>query len=310
MAKYSIEARSIRIPPLYIVSHNYWILREAGTKGRDGIIAELHGLAYDSVRKRYLPVGHNEKTHRLHGLHSVHNYRYYSELPKELVTFGPNRGYSLYKDRQRSEIVLTGGDEVKERWLKAVKAAKFLTEKNLHYPWLGIKGEPEALLNGNSVYRTLGEVMGVKVVNFRWTAEPGLRNSFLTREEMEKMRYPVPANPQRCERTPFLKPGEVFHPPEFLRRQSSKQPPTQSPKQSPAQSPQSPLQSPLQSPVQPLQSPAPPARSPMQTTPGRDGAAADRLPTAYEVAERVHKSMARQVREQRQQQRETEQSFT
>ena len=279
MAGYSIEARSVRIPPLYLVAHNYWILREAGTKGRDGIIAELHGMAYDTQKQRFVSVGYNEKNHRLHGLHSVHNYRYYSELSKDLVTFGPNEGFSLYKDGQKSQIVLTGGDEVKQRWLQAVKAAKMLTEKNLKYPALGIKGAPETVINSNSAYRTFGEIMSVDVINFRWTAEPGLRNSFLDKAQLQKLRF---NDPKRCITTPFIKPGETFQPPASLR----------------------------QSPTYPQQSPAYPQQSPARQQ-NYEGTSKDRLPNAYEVAAAVHKSIGEKFRQQQQQQqqRETEQSL-
>ncbi len=192
MSKYVIEARSMVVKNTFgIGRHNYWVMREEGTKGSDGVVAELHGMAYNRNTKEYVTIGTSEKVHSLGGLHIVHGYTYAKQVPKHLIDKTPQerRIHSLIADNQKSQVVFTGSfEDVKKRWAQAIMGSKELSNKDLNYPLLGIQGKPEQLVNSNSAYATFAELMGVKIQRFPGY-EPGIKNRVLSPERIDQLKY-------------------------------------------------------------------------------------------------------------------------
>lgn len=177
-AQYSIEARSLSIPPA--LSHDFWVLRDQNGNN----VAELHGLATDRRTGEAVTIGYDEERHSLRVKHLVHDQNYANEL-------GVRRNTGTYeKDGQASQTVLTAGrEEVMARWNAAVAAKEPLNALDLNYPSGGFRVFGDTV-NSNSTYRTLGEVMGVPVHNFPWVNEPGIDNRMTSPEQIERWRNP------------------------------------------------------------------------------------------------------------------------
>jgi hypothetical protein len=157
---YLIEARSYRIALAW--SHNFWVLKNAsaGTS-----IAELHGLAYDRVSGRILPIG----TTRQHSLRVF----VFAHDPEYAATLGLPVGRTGMFSRSRGRAVYSEADSL-ARWDAAVSAVGALNALDVDYPPFGFNIRT-ATVNSNSAYRTLGEIMGVPIYAFRSFA-PGLRS--------------------------------------------------------------------------------------------------------------------------------------
>jgi len=157
---YLIEARSYRIALAWC--HNFWVLKNAslGTA-----VAELHGLAYDRATRRILPIG----TTRHHSLRVF----VFAHDPDYAETLGLPVGRTGMFARSRARTVYARADSL-TRWKAAVSAMPALNQLDLDYPPYGFN-VLTATVNSNSVYRTLGEIMGVPVHAFRSFA-PGLRS--------------------------------------------------------------------------------------------------------------------------------------
>lgn len=175
---YSIEARSLRVAG--IASHDFWVLRDPQGKA----LAELHGLATDRETQRAIPIGTDEKKHSLRVWHFAHD----KDIAAEHGAKPTSESY--IKEGQQHHTAMTGSkEEVMGRWNAAVAAKDTLNEKDLNYPNYGFKVFGDTV-NSNSTYRTLGEIMGVKVHDFGGVIEPGLDNRMTTPEEIEKLRDP------------------------------------------------------------------------------------------------------------------------
>jgi hypothetical protein len=173
MPSYSIEARSYRIA--IACSHNFWVLKNADL---DTAIAELHGLAYDRVSGRILPIGTN-KNHSLRVFVFAHDAAYAASLG---LATGSTRMFA----RSRSRVVYRGADGL-HRWQAAVSAMAFLDRLDLTYPPYGFN-VLKPTVNSNSAYRTFGEIMNVPVHHFPGTFGPGLRSRMIAPSEIAKLR--------------------------------------------------------------------------------------------------------------------------
>ncbi len=174
MARYIIEARSFRVAIAW--SHNFWVLKEAGS---GSAIAELHGLAYDRVRRRVLPIG-TTREHSLRVFMFSHDAQYAASLA---VPVGSTRMYA----KSRAHIVHESTEGL-ARWRAAVGAMPLLDRLDLTYPPYGFNVLTPGI-NSNSAYRTFGEIMGVPIYRFPGTFAPGLRHRMLTPEGIELARY-------------------------------------------------------------------------------------------------------------------------
>jgi hypothetical protein len=173
MPIYSIEARSYAIAVAWC--HNFWVLSHAD---RGTAIAELHGLAYDRVSGRILPIGTN-KNHSLRAFVFPHDANYAASLG---LATSSTRMFS----RSRAQIVYRGPDGL-DRWQAAVSAMPFLDGLDLTYPPYGFNVLTPTV-NSNSAYRTFGEIMNVPVHHFPGTLGPGLRNRMIAPSEIAKLK--------------------------------------------------------------------------------------------------------------------------
>ena len=174
MANYAIEARSF--PIAFFWCHNFWVLK----KGSGGAsVAELHGLAYDPVRQRTLPIG-TTREHRLRVFVYPHEAGYSVRLGSPIHT---TRMFA----RSRARPVYEGADALC-RWEAAIRAIPALNQLDLTYPPFGFNILTPAV-NSNSAYRTFAEIMGVPVPDFRRAYVPGLRSRMMGVNEMQSLLY-------------------------------------------------------------------------------------------------------------------------
>lgn len=174
MASYAIEARAFRVALAW--SHHFWVLWNAdeGTS-----IAELHGLAYDRVTHKILPIG-TTRAHSLRVFVFPHDQGYASSVGRTVAStrmFASSRGHVVYRDTD----ALT-------RWNAAVSAMPLLDRLDLTYPPYGFNLRSQTV-NSNSAYRTFGEIMGVPVHDFRGAFRPGLRNRMVSPGEIDLERF-------------------------------------------------------------------------------------------------------------------------
>lgn len=151
--RFRIEAASY--PIAIIATHNFWILR--GPEGE--VIAELHGLSTNRKTERIVPIG-------------TIGYRlgFYQLSVANLDI--PATGSALVKKSQRFKTMFQGNrDEVKYRWMQAVDQLASLNAKDINYSCFGIFGFP--LINSNSAYRKLADLMGIASYRFPGLWEPG-----------------------------------------------------------------------------------------------------------------------------------------
>jgi len=179
MPTYAIEARSFRVALAW--SHNFWVLRNAdlGTT-----IAELHGLAYDRLTQKILPIG-TTRDHSLRVFVFPHDPLYASGVgipPQSTRMFARSRATTVYQDT-----------DALARWNAAVSAMPLLDELDLTYPRYGFN-VLSATVNSNSAYRTFGEIMGVRVHDFRTAFRPGLGTLMLASAELDRAKYRTPQN--------------------------------------------------------------------------------------------------------------------
>ncbi|HEX2827971.1 MAG TPA: hypothetical protein VHP37_16585 [Burkholderiales bacterium] len=171
--KHLIEARSFRV--LFAGCHNFWVLKNANGH----TLAELHGLAYDRVNKKVLPIG-TTKNHGLRVFAYAHDESYAraSGLP-----MGSTRMY--WKSRVKA---VYQGEDALARWNAALKAMPLLDGLDLDYPPFGFN-VLSATVNSNSAYRTFGEIMGVPIPTFAGVLGPGCSNRMLAGEALERLSF-------------------------------------------------------------------------------------------------------------------------
>jgi hypothetical protein len=170
MATYSIEARCFRVALAW--SHCFWALNDAE---RGIALAELHGLAYDRITQAILPIG-TTRQHSLRVFLFAHDAGYASR------SGAPLRSTRMFW-RSRAERVHEGADGL-ERWNAAVSAMPILDRLDLTYPPYGFNVRT-LTINSNSAYRTFGEIMNVRVHEFRGAFAPGLRNHMIDPSQIE-----------------------------------------------------------------------------------------------------------------------------
>jgi hypothetical protein len=171
-----------------VAGHDFWVLRDE--QGR--VCAELHGLATNRQTGKREPIGTNPDKYSLNIWKLDHT------PPKYDNQLGRDRNDPTYikNDQPHQTILRAGRQEVMDRWNAAVGAIEPLNAKNLDYPAWGIGGD--TIVNSNSAYRTLGEVMGLPVRDFPGRMEPGINNRMASPAEIEQWRdprYPVLTEP-------------------------------------------------------------------------------------------------------------------
>jgi hypothetical protein len=171
---YAIEARSFRV--VLAGAHNFWVLKD---DDRGVTLAELHGLAYDRVKRIILPIGTN-RDHSLRMFVFPHDRSYAATLGLPVST---TRMYL----RSRARVVHRGSDGL-DRWNAALAALPLLDGLDVDYPPYGFN-VLRPTLNSNAAYRTLGEIMGVAVPRFRGAVAPGSRQLMLSKSEIERLKY-------------------------------------------------------------------------------------------------------------------------
>jgi hypothetical protein len=171
--KHSIEARSFRV--LLAGCHNFWVLRHANGH----TLAELHGLAYDRINKKILPIG-TTKNHALRVFAYAHDESYSRAAG---IPMGSTRMY--WKSRAK---VVYEDDDALERWNAAVKAIPLLDGLDLTYPPFGFNILTRTV-NSNSAYRTFGQIMGVPIPTFAGVLGPGCRNGMLDARQLERVSF-------------------------------------------------------------------------------------------------------------------------
>lgn len=174
MPVFSIEARAFRVALAW--SHNFWVLKDAE---RDVSIAELHGLAFDRIRKIVLPIGTN-RDHALRMFVFVHDARY-------VPVVGPRVSVTRMFARSRASVAYRGEDGL-DRWKAAVAALPMLEGLDLDYPPYGFN-VLRPTVNSNSAYRTLGEIMDIPVPRFPGAFAPGAGQLMLPRSDIERLKY-------------------------------------------------------------------------------------------------------------------------
>ena len=171
--KHTIEARSFRVA--LACCHNFWVLKNA-----DGhTLAELHGLAYDRIAGKILPIG-TTKNHSLRVFAFAHDEAYSRTSG---IAMGSTRMY--WKSRAR---VVYEGEDALARWTAAVKAMPALDALDLTYPPFGFNVRC-ATVNSNSAYRTFGEIMGVEIPSFGGVLEPGKRGRMLDGRALQLAKF-------------------------------------------------------------------------------------------------------------------------
>lgn len=174
MSVYTIEARCFRVA--LAGAHNFWVLRD---DDRGLTLAELHGLAYDRVRKIILPIGTN-RNHTLRTFVFPHDDAYAATLGLSVST---TRMYW----RSRARVVHRGVHGL-HRWNAALAARPLLDALDVDYPPYGFN-VLRPTLNSNAAYRTFGEIMGVPVPRFPGAITPGYRQLMVSTSEIERLRY-------------------------------------------------------------------------------------------------------------------------
>ncbi len=186
MTEYSIEARSFDI--LGVASHNFLVLRDEKGKA----IAELHGLATDRETKKQMPIGYDEDKHSLRVWHFALDPEY-----AERMGVRPSKSGLLLDGQDHVTVLKADKQEIMARWNAAVVAKGQLNALDLDYPSGGFKS-PSGTVNSNAAYRTLSEIMGVSVRDFKWKVEPGLDYRMVDPKTIETLRthdYPVLKHP-------------------------------------------------------------------------------------------------------------------
>ncbi|WP_242113027.1 XVIPCD domain-containing protein [Luteimonas aquatica] len=179
MAKYSIEARLYRVQELS-VSHTYWLLRDLST----GVpIAELHGLITDRGTGAALQFGLDAGGgHALQAWHYIH-------APVEGLWMAPERtefnDSALYWEGQKAVALFVGdAAEALLRWNSAAAILPLLNRQDLDYPARGEDG-----VDDNSLYATLGDIMGVQPHVFEDGDAPGTAHRMLDARQIEAFRF-------------------------------------------------------------------------------------------------------------------------
>ena len=157
--------------------HNFWVLKNA-----DGhTLAELHGLAYDRISKKILPIG-TTNNHSLRVFAFAHDESYARTAG---IPMGSTRMY--WKSRAR---IAYEGEDALARWTAAVKAMPLLDALDLTYPPFGFNVRC-ATVNSNSAYRTFGEIMGIPIPKFAGVLDPGSRHRMLDQRGLELAKFRV-----------------------------------------------------------------------------------------------------------------------
>jgi hypothetical protein len=175
-----IEARSFRVA--LACCHNVWVLKSVD--GRT--LAELHGLAYDRISKKILPIG-TTRNHSLRVFHFAHDETY---AAAHGLPVSSTRMY--WKSRTR---VVYEGEDALARWNAALNAMPLLDGLDLTYPPYGFN-VLRPTINSNSAYRTFGEIMGVAVPAFGGALGPGARNLMLDTQQLERVSFAQKPSPQ------------------------------------------------------------------------------------------------------------------
>ena len=176
---HTIEARSFRV--LLAGCHNFWVLKNANGH----MLAELHGLAYDRISQKILPIG-TTNNHSLRVFAFAHDESYARMTG---IPLGSTRMYW----KSRAKVVYQGEDAL-ARWNAALKAMPVLDKLDLTYPPFGFNVR-SATVNSNSAYRTFGEIMGVPIPTFSGVLGPGCTNRMLDREGLDRLSF-RPAQPE------------------------------------------------------------------------------------------------------------------
>ena len=174
MTVYSIEARSFCIA--FAWCHNFWVLKNADS---GATMAELHGLAYDRILKKILPIG-TTLDHALRVFLFPHDEAYAGEVGRPLHTtrmYGQSRGHIVYQEADSLA-----------RWNAAVNAMPLLDGLDLTYPPFGFNLRTPTV-NSNSAYRTFGEIMDVPVYDFPRVFRPGFENTLISAEQIALAKY-------------------------------------------------------------------------------------------------------------------------
>ena len=174
MPVYSIEARSFCVALAWC--HNFWVLKNADS---GATLAELHGLAYDRIHRKILPIG-TTRNHALRVFLFPHDAAYAEEVGRPLHTtrmYGNSRAHVVYQDVDSLA-----------RWSAAVNAIPLLDELDLTYPPFGFNLRTPTV-NSNSAYRTFGEIMDVPIYDFPGAFRPGFENTMITAEQIALARY-------------------------------------------------------------------------------------------------------------------------
>ncbi len=176
---YRIEARSHNIAGAF--SHNFWAL-----KAPDGrLMSELHGMATDRTSGEPIPIG-TTKSHSLRAW-------LFAPTP-EAKTIGvpiPQKATSgLYDSNQKAIEVYSGtSTDVFGKWVAATRGAMYINQRNLDYPSMGVSIFGPTI-NSNSVFTSLGDLMGLPRTSFEGVAEPGNGNPAV---DLEKMKQSIEA---------------------------------------------------------------------------------------------------------------------
>lgn len=152
---YVIKAAAFILPIPFFKRfiHAFWVLEDVDT---GQVIAELHGLATSRKTGRIVPIGYS-KDHSLRAHHINLNSHFAKQHSFNLVSF--------QLPRNILKTVYEGEDSL-SRWLTAVSAIDHINELDLDYPRCGFRLPFAKTINSNSIYRTLGEIMGIPVFNF------------------------------------------------------------------------------------------------------------------------------------------------
>jgi hypothetical protein len=171
--KHIIEARSFRVA--FACCHNFWVLKSANGH----TLAELHGLAYDRINKKTLPIG-TTKDHSLRVFVFAHDQGYASSLGLPL-----NSTRMYWKSRAKA---VHEGEDALARWTAALTAMPLLDGLDLTYPAYGFNVR-RVTVNSNSAYRTFGDIMGVPVPTFGGVLEFGMRGRMLDQRALELAKF-------------------------------------------------------------------------------------------------------------------------
>jgi hypothetical protein len=178
---HAIEARSFRVA--LACCHNFWVLKNANGH----TLAELHGLAYDRISGRILPIG-TTKNHSLRVFVFAHDQSYAAMLG---VPVSSTRMYA----RSRARAVYQDEDAL-SRWTAALKAVPLLNGLDLTYPPFGFNVLTPTV-NSNSAYRTFGEIMGVTIPTFGRVLGPGVLNRMLSPQQLDRVSFVASDSPRQ-----------------------------------------------------------------------------------------------------------------